>query len=278
MKTPEKILAKKETLRIHSLAEAWRNLEDQEKEKIKLVVADVDYTLVDFEHGHQSGIAALKIRFGEVFARRVNEIFQLILTAHRIPESQHWDRRADYQRILEQVQHLQGAHAQRYGPKVWSRETYFAIAAQEQRLPFGKEEIESTRDLYWNAVTEGDVLYSDAREFVAALQAADVPIVFMVGSDSILTVDEHGDLVYDPDFSETYKKRRLHKLSIPTKAIIIGDPVDKPNPKFFEKVFRTLQEIGQFGIHNTLVVGDSERNDLEVPREYGFITWLIQRI
>ena len=222
MKKPEQILPKKETLRIHSLSEAWRNLEDREREKIKLVLADVDYTLVDFEHGHQSGIAALKMRFGEAFARRVNEIFQLILSGHRIPESQPWDQRADYQRILEQVRQLQGTHAQRYGPKVWSRETYFAITAQEQGLPFGKHEIESTRDLYWNAVTEGDMLYSDAREFVAALQAADVTL-------------------------------------------------------FFEKVFRTLQEIGPFGIHDTLVVGDSERNDLEVPREHGFATWLIQR-
>ncbi len=94
---------KKETQHISSLSDAWQNLDIKERDQYQLILADVDYTLVNFGLGHKKGIEALCEKFGERFAQRFDDLFQIILAGYKIPESQPWDYRKEFSDIICEI-------------------------------------------------------------------------------------------------------------------------------------------------------------------------------
>ena len=67
------------------------------------VVSDIDYTLVDFDKGHQAAIKALAQLFGKQFADEVNRVFYLILERLRRSEDADWQEMPVFQEVMDQI-------------------------------------------------------------------------------------------------------------------------------------------------------------------------------
>jgi FMN phosphatase YigB (HAD superfamily) len=176
---------------------------------------------------------------------------------------------------MDQIKQLQAPWLEAYGIKPWSREAWIIIAAQQLQMAITPQQVEEGRDKYWHTLSNNVVLYDGTQEFLASLQETGIPLVLMTSSDSICRVEEDHAVRYDPVYSEHYKRRRLKRLPLLYQALIIGDPIDKPDPRFFDKVFRAVAGLGAFPMDKILVVGDSERSDLQEPRQRGCRTLLV---
>jgi FMN phosphatase YigB (HAD superfamily) len=97
--------------------------------------------------------------------------------------------------------------------------------------------------------------------------------LFMVtSSDARLKMQPDGQFIYDPEFSEALKRKRIELLKgkgLKFDAISIGDPEDKPHPDFFNKALRVAEaEIGApVDTRNAIMLGDSYGGDLQTPKE-----------
>lgn len=261
------------TLTTDSLSCSWEEITRDKGTIIKIVLLDVDYTLINFDIAHKAGISALKKEYGGEFASEFNKIFSLILDGHRCSPDTEWDDRERYENVMKKVEDIQNVSSG-FGFKVWSREAFIAIVSENLAMSFTQDEIIKARDIYWDSVTKNSVFYDDAQEFISFLEKEKIPVVLMVGSDAIMNVTKDERLCYDPIFSESYKKKRLQKLPIITKAIITGDPIDKPDKRFFERVFKHTTN---YSNDEVLAAGDLEKVDLEIPRNRGYHTWLVRR-
>lgn len=250
--------------------------------KVKLadfsaVVSDIDYTLVDFDRGHRAAIKALAQIFGRHLASEVNWMFHLVLEGLRGAEDVNWQERVAFQEALSQMQQLQAQSLTTYGLKPWSRESWLILTARKLQIGLTPEQVEAGRDLYWNTLSENIVLYEDAKAFFESIKQAGIPLLLMTSSDSICRVAEDCSVLYDPVYSEQYKMRRLERLPLSYQKMVIGDPIDKPDPRFFDKVFQAVAQYGDFPMEKILVIGDSERSDLQEPRRRGCATHLVTR-
>jgi FMN phosphatase YigB (HAD superfamily) len=242
-----------------------------------VVISDVDYTLVDFGKGHEVAIEALAQTYGRLFADEVGSLFHLVLEGFRRTENTGWQERQAFQRLIVQIQQLQAPSLATHGLKLWSRETWMIIAAKKLQIKLTPEQIEAGRDMYWGTLSENLLLYNDTQVFFETLQNMGIPLVLMTSSDSICRVAADYSVLYDPKYSEQYKRRRLEKLSLPYQELVIGDPIDKPDPRFFDKVFQEVAQYGNFPLEKILVIGDSERSDLQEPKRRGCATFLVTR-
>jgi len=242
-----------------------------------VVVSDIDYTLVDFGKGHQVAVEALAGILGRHLADEVNRIFHLVLEGLRRTEDTDWPERSAFQVLMDQIKRLQAPYLEMYGIKPWSRESWIIIAAEHLQLPFTPQQVEAGRDTYWHTLSSNIAIYDDAQEFLANLRKAEIPLILMTSSDSVCRVETDYTVKYVPTYSEQYKRRRLKRLPLQYQALAIGDPIDKPDSRFFDKVFQAVAEFGNFPMHKILVVGDSERNDLQEPRRRGCTTLLVTR-
>jgi FMN phosphatase YigB (HAD superfamily) len=242
-----------------------------------VVVSDIDYTLVDFGKGHRAAIEALTSIFGRRFADEVSRIFRLVLEGLRRAEDTDWQERYAFQDVMDQMKRLQAPWLEAYGIKPWSREAWIIIVAQQLQITLTSQQIEQGRDVYWHALSNNAVLYDDTQEILASLQETGIPLVLMTSSDAICQVATDHTVKYDSVYSEQYKRKRLKQLPLQYQALVIGDPIDKPDPKFFDKVFQVVATFGSFPMENILVVGDSEKSDLQEPRQRGCRTFLVVR-
>lgn len=245
---------------------------------VLVVVSDIDYTLVDFGNGHRAGIDALANIFGKHFADEVNKIFHLVLEGlRRTEDDTDWKGRRAFQEMMGQIKRLQAPWLEPYGIKPWSREAWLIIVAQQLQLILTPQQIEEGRDAYWHTLSNNAMLYDKTQEFLASLQEARIPLVLMTSSDSICRVASDHTVKYDPVYSEQYKRRRLKRLPLQYQALVIGDPIDKPDLRFFDKVFQAVTSFGNFPMENVLFIGDSEKSDLQEPRRHGGRTLLVTR-
>ncbi len=243
----------------------------------KIVICDIDYTLVDFDQAHEAGMGAIGAVMGQEFAREVAKCFHLTLHGHRMTTERDWPDRAEYEGLQEKTKSLYESFSSVHGHKVWSREAWIILTADKLKMKITKVQVEHLRDAYWNAVAKNSPLYEDAKYFLATLEKDQAALVLMTGSDSILQISDDLSVMYEPKFSEEYKKRRVEKMNLHAREVIIGDPIDKPDPRYFEKVFGQVMRISDAKKNEILFVGDSLRNDLEVPASLGYKTLLVIR-
>ncbi len=248
-------------------------------DQASVVVSDVDYTLVNFEKGHQEGQKRLADLFGQYFADEVEYLFRLTLEGQRKPLTETWVYRRAYTILMNKIKALQSSFIDTHGIKVFSREVEIAIVADRLGIGINKKLIERGRDAYWSAVGEIEALYPDAQSFIDTIHKKSKPFFLMSGSDSIMKVNEDCSFDYDPDVSYAYKRKRFEKFPFHFNEAFFGDPIDKPDPRFFEMVFMKLKKNLGYMVtkENILFVGDSPRNDLEIPFERGCTTLLIKR-
>lgn len=243
-------------------------------EKSEVIVCDIDYTLLNIEPGHQLGVDNIAKIFDRELADRFNNIFHIILEGHRKRSKEPWGQREEFQLIMDKMRKLQRGIPSYYGLKYWSKETMILIASQEAGRKVTAQNIIAGRDGYWRGRNGGSRVYNDVVSFADRLEKLGKPLILMTGSYSILQVGEDFSLRYDPIYSEKYKRESLKDvLPFPYQEIVIGDPIDKPDPRFFDKLLKRIKNDPE----KILVIGDSDRNDLELPRQLGCPTLLIRR-
>ena len=99
----------------------------------------------------------------------------------------------------------------------------------------------------------------------------------MTGSDTVVEVRADLTLNYVPDFSSSYKQKRINLLPIRYNSVIIGDPIDKPHKQFFDLVIGEVSKIGSYKKDTIVFIGDSPRADCEMPEKLGYKSILIKR-
>lgn len=249
--------------------------EEEFKSKFDLIICDIDYTLVDFEPANQAGIRKLEEVFGERMGSEVDRIFQIVLEGNRKTPNEEWQERDEFNKIMDRIAKIQTEESKKkYGVKVWSRESYIIIAAENLGVKVNRETVERARDIYWAALGENYRLYSDAKSFLEFLKRLNIPLFLMTGSDAVLNVNEDLTLNYNPQFSKEYKMRRL-TAHFPGIPVVVGDPIDKQYSEYFDYLSEEVKKIGNFSKERTLVVGDSEKADLMFPRARGYPTLLV---
>lgn len=266
------------SLIVDSLAPQENSILSELLSTVKVVVSDVDYTLFDFEKGHVRGQRELGRLLGQRFSDEVDRLFRLTLEGQRKPTSDVWDQRDEFDAMTAQIKKLQRSFVPTYGIKVFSREAEIILAARALHVSLTKELVEVGRDAYWSTLGKSEAIYPDARPFISFVHNRQIPLILMSGSDSICQVRADFSLDYDPAVSRAYKHKRFQHLGFPYADAVFGDPYDKPDPRFFETVFATVEK--QLGYmpakEKILFVGDSLRNDLEVPHQQGCTTILIK--
>lgn len=266
-----------ETLSTSTLAPDKLPTPEKSLDKFKVAICDIDYTLVDFAPAHEAGIKAIAEDMGEEFAGEVANYFDITLVGHRLKSGHDWEERSTFDELTERTKKLHEGFTQTHGHKVWSRETWIIIAAEKLGVSIDRSKVVQLRDAYWDALTVNSKVYADAKEFLDDVRKRNVALVLMTGSDSILKINDDLSVSYDPEFSSNYKRKRIEKLNFNTRGIVIGDPIDKPDPRYFDKLFVEVSGLSNAQRDEILVVGDSQRNDLDVPAGLGYPTLLIDR-
>lgn len=241
-----------------------------------LVVADLDYTFTDFGKGHIKGVKNLEKILGKEIALEVDKIFHLIHEEHTLVNKNNWNKKQQFDQIISNLKSLNLVSNQ-YGFRKYSREMFIIIAAKRLGIKITKNDVEAGRDAYWQGIADYSIVYSDAGVFLNDIKRKNIPLIIMTGSDSIMKVYEDLSLEYDPEFSRKYKEKRVKKLDFKYQRLIIGDPIDKPDPVFFDQVEDEIKKLGKFKKEEIIFLGDSYNADLKVPEERGYRTYLIKR-
>lgn len=93
----------------------------------------------------------------------------------------------------------------------------------------------------------------------------------------MMKVYDNLSLEYNPEFSKKYKESRVKKVPFKYQGLVIGDPWDKPDDRFFDSVEEKIKRLGNFKKENILFIGDSFKADLKVPEKRGYKTVFIKR-
>lgn len=258
---------------IHSVAD----LIHFSTEKPQVIASDVDHTLVDFDAGHDAGIAAIAEITTPTFAKRVDEIFQFLVVGNRKPAAEVWPERELHDKLVDSLTPHQAHDLKKYGIRKWSRESWVLQAALEQDMPVTREFLTQVREAYWDAVAKHAEIFPEVPEFFEWLKKEKIPLIVMTGSDSVvdITEDPSPRLIYEPKASWDYKMRRLGH--IPAQKVHIGDPFDKPQQAFFDGVYESARELGATSPQKVWFVGDSIGGDLDVPEKDGYLTFWLRR-
>lgn len=251
------------------------SLDEVSLEGVDCVVSDLDYTLTDFGKGHATGMAGLREKHGDRFAKSLEDTFQLILESSRLVHQHIWSRRGELKNLVGRMADRQACSEVHV--RKWSRETWMQIASDRLGLGLAPQDVADARDLYWRSVADGSPTYEDAAPFLRQLEERRIPLVIMTASDSVMKLDADGRFRYDPDFALAYKKSRTDALPFQPLQTVIGDPYDKPHPRFFDGVDAVVATIGLNHRSRILAIGDSPHSDLEIPAQRGYETYHIKR-
>lgn len=243
----------------------------------KMIVSDLDHTLIDQEIAHNAALKALIVMFGEAVVDHFEHMYATLLEGHRKSLGEQWDAKEKYEALLSELALLQQSSLQAYGLRIWSREMWLFLAAKRTQQPLSKEQIKEGRDTYWSTFSAHSTIFDDAKLLLDEISRLGLPLVLFTGSDSVVRVNDDCSFTYDPALSLEYKMARIKKLPITYSDVIIGDPNDKPSQEYFDKLFAAIAHMGNFAPKDIVIIGDSPRADLEVPKQMGYTTVLIHR-
>ena len=154
--------------------------------------------------------------------------------------------------------------------KPWSRQTLLAVALEQQGVPVSGTLIHHVVDeVYWGTIRIQSRPTPDATAAINALRATGVPFHLATNSDGFLLFDDvTATFQYDPIHAVEEKRRRLQCLStigIEPSDITVGDPIGKPDRRFYDGVLADFEAKLEtpIDLSRTLVVGDSLSNDVE---------------
>lgn len=247
-----------------------------------IVVSDIDYTIIDISKGHLAGIEAIAVVTNAQVAKRVDQIFSLIIEGHRRTATASWDQRSEFEEITTRMRHVQKTIVPSWGLKYWSKETMLLLAAEDVGFELNASSLSQARDAYWLTRTKNSTVYSYIPAFCQTLSDLGIVLDLFTSSYHIMQIAPDLSLSYEPEKSKQYKaKAILPYLPKMTKSICIGDPIDKPDAAFFQEVIKQIKSDLQlksrqtFDFATVCVIGDSARNDLEFLGNLGCQTVLV---
>lgn len=239
---------------------------------VGVIASDLDHTLIDFDVAQAAGIKAIAQTKSPEFAEYISSLFQTLLAKHQGKETDE----KKHQMIIDEVQKIERNIILQYGLRKWCREAWIIITAKQLGVSIDAEEVTKIRDAYWSALDKNSILYKDVLPFLEILKNKNRKLIIMTGSDNLMTVLPDLSLSYDPVFSDTYKTKRVDSLPMHYDSLVIGDPIDKPDPRFFDRVFDQVKKLGGT-LEQTLFVGDSVSSDLAFPESKSLKTVFVKR-
>ncbi len=157
---------------------------------------------------------------------------------------------------------------------MWSRELWLRYLSDQQKLGLDGKTITQTIDAYWDAVSTGSQAYTEAINYLRCLDRENLFII--TGSDRRL-VFEGESMRYDPKISEKKKVIRVENQGLKglfsKSHIITGDPFDKPDPKFWQRVI----DITGLSDKSKGVVVDDSLSIVLSAKVFGFRGYLLDR-
>jgi len=246
--------------------------------------ADIDDTLIDTIEAHQLAsqeiAVVLEPAIGERNALAIKEqfleIFRVLMSGHRaFKATSQLDPTdiigAQYRALRQRIEHYQQDLREQWGAiKVFSREVLLTLAGEDCSITLTPEQISKSINHYWEKVADYALCYDDSFQLLEAIAAMKRPLYLFTSSDGRLTLRADGQFEYDPQLSHQLKLARIERLrskGLHYQGLFIGDPIDKPNPEFFEMIYKSVaRDLGQeFRLENTIIIGDSYDADLHVP-------------
>ena len=240
------------------------------------VIFDVDDVIVDMDRlakvGGQACLAPLVAALGPDQGTAVHTDFlggyDCLRTQLRSPSGHTHPPAVELRADIERWQ--RGVLAAGHELKIWSRQTLLAVALEKHGVPVTGDLVHRVvDDTYWRTIREQSQPLEDAGEVVRNLRAAGKAVHLATNSDGFLRFDGAAEtFVYDPDHAVAEKQRRLvclRDIGIQPHDISVGDPIGKPDRRFFEAVQRAFEaKLGRpIDLRRTLAVGDSLTNDVE---------------
>ena len=162
----------------------------------------------------------------------------------------------------------QGVLGEGWELKLWSREVLLAIALEQSDIPVEKEWIEDCLQPYWAALTRESKIRPDAAESIECCRQAGIAIHLATASDGFLDFnDKEKTFFYHPPTAVRRKLDRmkiLQKLGMKDSDISIGDPIGKPDERFFSQVLLDFEtKLGRkIDLGRTLAIGDNVSDDV----------------
>jgi len=243
--------------------------------------SDIDDTLISTAALTQEGSVGIREvftkHFGDEIAAKIqnnfNTIFNLLMVGHQMHSQENSDKQKDYDAILAKVQAYQIEIKSQFGSiRKWSREVFIKIACDQEGLAVDPETIYEAADYYWLRLSEKTVLLPGVLELFAQIKKHNRPLFLITGSDARLKLKANGQFVYDPAYSESFKRQRVQLLrekGLEFNTVSIGDPEDKPHLDFFQKGVKSAEEnLDQpIDLSKAIMIGDSYAADMQVPKE-----------
>lgn len=162
---------------------------------------------------------------------------------------------------------------------LWSRELWLYAAPGVAETGMSGEIAVYAAEAYWNAIKKSANMYEDVETFFNSSwwKNSQWELTIVTNSDARLYLPS-GDnrLVYDPEYSDKNKRERVPSslLQISSNNVFVGDPVGKPDPRFWKNVAMNLAYDPKEDV--AVMVGDSPKNDLTgLPQ--GFVPIFIDR-
>ncbi len=152
--------------------------------------------------------------------------------------------------------------------KLWSREVLLAIALEQEDLPVTKEWIDGCLQPYWAALTRESRIRADAIDAVRRCRQAGIAIHLATASDGFLDFNEtEQTFIYHPPTAVQRKLDRLkilQKLDLEDSDVSVGDPIGKPDERFFRQVLLDFEhKLGRnIDLGRTMAVGDNVSDDV----------------
>lgn len=244
--------------------------------KNAIFIFDFDDTLSDTYSAHRAGIAGIAQCMGTEFAKKVDELFFILLKGFRVQKLVEWEEitggRIRYGEVLVKISQCQKGIRETWGtPRLWSKEALIKVAGDELWSSFSLSLACEIADLYWERRSQASAIFEHARECLRWLKDHGRPFYVLTDSDSRLRLID-SEFTYEPAYSESFKRKRIELLLddiFSPNAIIIGDPEAKPSRAIFDKALRFLSyDIGNMPDPSRLaMVGDSYGGDIQTPIE-----------
>ncbi|WP_256791959.1 hypothetical protein [Terrabacter sp. Ter38] len=257
--------------------DAWLSHHIFENRASLVWVSDVDDTLVDTKAMHSKAAEAMAPALNSTLGVSKTQhvlhcfraTFDALLDAHQ--ESHDSEDATDYTALEERVEDCQISIRRRWGAtKRFSREVLIWIAGQDCGLALTADQVGSATDAYWAEMTARPQVFADAPElFTLVRENSGLWPLLMTSSDARFHLGLDGQFEYDVARSLAFKEARIAKLNdfgISHGGLFVGDPVDKPDPEYFARLFTHVDSLQRPKSKRlTVFLGDSYRSDIEVP-------------
>jgi phosphoglycolate phosphatase-like HAD superfamily hydrolase len=250
--------------------------------KRRIFLFDVNHTLINTAHYHTQALTEVEkflslhvsTNDARYITKRFDEIFLLMVAGFLFRKDEEWKTipggKKSYEDLVELIKKYQTEVQKEWGfIKKWSREVFLRIAADEIKVHLDAETIFTTGTIYWDTITKLTEPFEEAKTIVNYLTDHGYSVYLLTSSDGRLRINK-GYFRYNDMLSGNYKRGRIETLrskGLRFKGIVVGDPEDKPLPKYYKRAISEIEkDLGSpIDPEQFVMTGNSFEDDLETP-------------